>query len=171
MVAEFGSDSHVCAVVDSIGVEDLDRCATEFAKSGPPPLLIPLHELERSLDAFPLEFNEILATRRVIAGVDLFAALTVPPEEVRRACEMQARAHLVHLREAYIEAAGDTKAIARLVAASETPFRALLTSIARLDNTTGDELARRLHLDTRTFATALPSAERLVDYVDRWKMT
>ena len=38
---------------------------------------------------------------------------------------MQARGHVLHLREGYIEAAGDQKAVAKLVAAAVEPFRAL----------------------------------------------
>src|SRR5438105_4895646 len=115
MVAAFGADSQTCAIVDSITTTDLDKCSALFGKTRPVPLLMLTSELSRALDAFPLELNEIIATRRVIAGADLMAALTVPAEDVRRACEAQARGHLVHLREGYIEAAGDRKAIAQLV--------------------------------------------------------
>ena len=66
-------------------------------------------ELRRALDAFPLELSEIIATRRVVAGHDLFADIVVPKQELRRACEVQARGHVLHLREGYIEAAGDRK--------------------------------------------------------------
>src|SRR5580765_8575410 len=107
MVAAFGADAQTCAVVDSIALADLDKCATLFVKQRPAPLLMLIDELSRALDAFPLEFNEIISTRRLIAGTDLLAALTVPAEDLRRACEAQARGHLVNLREGYIEAAGE----------------------------------------------------------------
>jgi hypothetical protein len=168
MVAAFGADSQTCAVVDNIALADLDKCATLFVKQRPAPLLMLIDELSRALDAFPLEFNEIIATRRLIAGTDLLAALTVPAEDLRRACEAQARGHLVHLREGYIEAAGERKAIAQLVAASGAPFRALVANVARLDGTSGDELAGRLGLTTGDFPAALRAAERLVAYVDEW---
>jgi hypothetical protein len=125
-------------------------------------------ELPRALDAFPLELSEIIATRRLLAGTDLLAPLSVSAEDLRRACETHARGHLLHLREGYIEAAGDKKAIARLVAASALPFRALVANAARLDRTSGDELERRLDLSTGDFPAALRAAERLVEYVDQW---
>lgn len=174
MVAAFGTETHTCALVDSLTVDDLDRCA---ALSGgwkrvglAPPLLIVRDELARALDAFPLEFSEIIATRRLITGTDLFEGLKVPADDLRRACEMQARGHLVHLREGFIEAAGDATAVARLVSASAVPFRALLANVARLDGSSVDDLMKKLELayQTKSFAEALRAAERLVEYVDRW---
>src|SRR5687768_4965808 len=51
---------------------------------------------------------------------------------VRRAVEGLAKSHLIHLREAFLESHGETTRIARLIAASAAPLRALLTQIARL---------------------------------------
>jgi hypothetical protein len=174
MVAGFGTEPHTCAIVDSLTVEDLGQCAALGAgwkRAGlDTPLLIVRDELARALDAFPLEFSEIIATRRLIAGTDLFAALTVPHEDLRRACEVQARGHLVHLREGYIETSGDEQAIARLVSASAVPFRALLANTARLDGSSVEELMKKLELSyqTKGFPDALRAAEQLVEYVDRW---
>jgi hypothetical protein len=172
MVAAFGHAAHTLAIVDTVSPSDLDRCASfspGWKKLGfPPPLLMPVQELPRALDAFPLEFTEILATRKLIAGTDLLAALKVPIEDLRRACEMQARGHLVHLREAYIEAAGNGKAVARLVHSSSAPFRALVANVARLDGTNVDEIISRLGLGGQTFREALTAAERLVEHVDGW---
>lgn len=174
MVAAFGAGPQTCAVVDTLTVDDLGKCAALSAawkRSGlDVPLLIVHHELARALDAFPLEFSEIIATRRLIAGNDLFQQLAVAAEDVRRACEVQARGHLVHLREGYIEASGDEDAVARLVSASAVPFRALLANAARLDGSTVDELMNRLDLSyqTKGFPDALRAAERLVEYADRW---
>ena len=172
MVAAFGHASHTVAVVDNVTAADLHKCAAYsggWKKIGlAPPLVMPLGELSRALDAFPLEFSEIVATRKLIAGTDLLADLKVSSEDLRRACEVQARSHLVHLREGYIEAGGDRKAAVRLLEAWKTPFRALLANIARLDDTSVDELISRMGLTEHTFHDALKSAERLVEYVDRW---
>jgi hypothetical protein len=174
MVAAFGAGAQTCAVVETLTVDDLGKCAALSAawkRAGlDVPLLIVHHELARALDAFPLEFSEIIATRRLITGTDLFDGVAVAPEDLRRTCEMQARGHLVHLREGYIEAAGDDGAVARLVSASAVPFRALLANVARLDGSTVDELMKKLDMSyqTKGFADALRAAERLVEYVDRW---
>src|SRR5207244_13529705 len=124
MVAAFGHASHTVAVVDNVTAADLDKCAAfshGWKKIGlAPPLVMAVGELSRALDAFPLEFSEILATRKLIAGTDLLADLKVPSEDLRRACEVQARSHLVHLREGYIEAGGDSRAPMRRFDASNT---------------------------------------------------
>src|SRR5262249_40034889 len=63
------------------------------------PLLVAAPELVRSLDVFPLELSAIVADHVVVSGENLFASLAVDPADVRRACEVQARSHLLHLRE------------------------------------------------------------------------
>jgi hypothetical protein len=174
MLAAFGGSTHTCAIVEQLTMEDLDRCAArepEWNRLGlDVPLFFVERELTRALDAFPLELSEIIATRRVIAGADLFADIEIPRQELRRACEVQARGHVVHLREGYVEAAGDPKAVSRLVDAAVAPFRALVTNVARLDGIAAKALVTRLELDNfeTGFPAALRAAEQIVDYVDGW---
>ena len=175
MVAAFGDTASTCAVVQSLTVDDLDRCAAHAAKwtkAGlDAPLFIVEGELRRALDAFPLELSEIIATRRVVAGADLFADLVVPKQDLRRACEVQARGHVLHLREGYIEAGGDRKKAAALVSAAIPPFRALVKNVARLEGISPKALVTQLDLDNfeKGFPEALRAAERIVEYVDTWK--
>ena len=174
MVAAFGDKAGTCALVQSLTLEDLDRCAAHAAawtKAGlDTPLLIVEGDLRRALDAFPLELTEIIATRRIVAGADLFAEVVVPKQDLRRACEVQARGHVLHLREGYIEAAGDRKKIAALVAAAVPPFRALVKNVARLDGISPKALVTQLNLDNfeKGFPESLRAADQIVDYVDRW---
>src|SRR6185295_16401084 len=104
---------------------------------------------ERSLDAFPLEFGAIIADHAVVAGRDPFEGLAIEPADLRRACEVQARSHLLHLREGFLETQGRGDAIAVLVVRSAAPFAALLGSLARLQG-----------LDPRDQAAAGRHAER-----------
>jgi hypothetical protein len=174
MVAAFGEKASTCAVVQSLTLADLDRCAAHavaWNKAGlDAPLLIVEGDLRRALDAFPLELTEIIATRRIVEGTDLFAEVMVPKPDLRRACEVQARGHALHLREGYIEAAADSRKIAALVAAAVLPFRALVKNVARLDGIAPKALVTQLSLDNfeKGFPEALRAAERIVDYVDRW---
>jgi hypothetical protein len=174
MVAAFGDKASTCAVVQSLTLDDLDRCAAHAAawnKSGlDAPLLIVEGDLRRALDAFPLELTEIIATRRIVHGADLFADVVVPKQELRRACEVQARGHVLHLREGYIEAAADARKIAALVAAAVLPFRALVKNVARLDGISPKALVTQLNLDNfeKGFPQSMRAAEQIVDYVDRW---
>jgi hypothetical protein len=175
MVAAFGDTASTCAIVDSLTIGDLDRCAAHAAKWTKAGLEMPLFfiegELRRALDAFPLELSEIIATRRLVAGTDLFAEILVPKQHLRRACEVQARGHVVHLREGYIEAAGGGTAVARLVSAAIPPFRALVKNVARLEGIAPKALVAQLNLDNfeKGFPEALRAAERIVEYVDTWK--
>ena len=94
----------------SISADDLDECAARVAswhRAGcATPLLLTRDEFAGSLDAFPIEYGEILDTHRVLFGADPFAGLTIRDEDLRRECEMQVKSHLVHLRENYIECRG-----------------------------------------------------------------
>ena len=191
---------HTMAVVESLRIEDLKACgalAAGWATRGlATPLLMLPTELLRSLDAFPLELSQIMAHHVLVAGSDPFEQLSVRTEDARRACEVQSRGHLLHLREGFIEAGGRPAAVADLVAASSAPFRALLESVARLhgsDARTPDALASyaeaSLHLPAalvrsvlqvagpddvdpsdavRLFGECLDATERLTKIVDEW---
>jgi hypothetical protein len=124
------------AVVDALTVDDLRACADRvdaWHEAGlATPLMLRPQEFGRSLDAFPYEFGAILADYAVVSGENLFADLRVNPADLRRACEIQVRGHLLHLREGYIETRGRSDRVAELVTRSIPPLVALLKSIARL---------------------------------------
>ncbi len=96
------------------------------------PLLLERDEFRRTLDVFPLEYGEIIASHVVVLGDDPFAGLSVPDVDRRRACELQAKSHLIHLREGFLETGGDPKRVARLIGASAEGFRRLLMNIVSL---------------------------------------
>ena len=48
--------------------------------------------------------------------------MTIPAEDVRRACEAQAKSLLIHLREGFLESHAETTRIARLITASAAPL-------------------------------------------------
>jgi hypothetical protein len=148
---------HTLVVVDNLDYSDLARLAplaANWMKNGlAVPLFLAPEELGRSLDAFPLEFSQMIARHVVIEGDDPLAGLAVADADLRRACEEQVRSHLLHLREGYIQSAGKPEALAGLVSASVLPFRALLVNVARLHGAnarTPEALARfaeeQLHL-------------------------
>lgn len=128
---------HTLALIEDLSVEDLTRAAALTASWEKSRLAVPLmlapRELARSLDAFPLEFAQILTRHVVIVGDHPFDGLSIDAQDVRRACETQVKSHLLHLREGYLQAGGDPRKVSDLVAASAVPLRALLVSIARLE--------------------------------------
>ncbi len=97
------------------------------------PLVLSPDEFQRSLDAFPLEYQAILDRHVVIAGHPPFAGVSVAAADLRRGCEAQARGHLLHLRQGWLQAEGHEDHLAELVERSGPPFRALLANVARLE--------------------------------------
>ena len=192
--------AHTLALVDALVLADLDACARvapHWRAAGIAiPLLLGTREFARSLDAFPLEFGAIIANHRVLYGTDPFEGLEVPPHDLRRACEIEAKGHLLHLRESYIESAGAPDRIARLIEASAPALRTLLANVARLEGHTGNappslaaHVGARLGPDheralagvmsiadssvpasdaARLFPAYLAAAEALAAYVDGW---
>jgi hypothetical protein len=153
------------AIVQSLELADLTTCAARAARwqraGAATPVVLTRREFARSLDAFPVEFGEIIDTHETLLGDDPFAGLSVALADLRRACEGQTRSLLLHLREDYMEAAGEARAIAALVTDSAPEFRALIGLLARLDGHrfSGRDLAvwaaDRLGLDPRTVSDVL----------------
>jgi len=96
------------------------------------PLLLTASEFRRSLDTFPVEYQALLDRHTVIAGEPPFADLTIDRDALRRACEVQARSHLLHLRQGWIECAGNEDRLAALIVRSSPALRALLSDVGRL---------------------------------------
>ena len=199
--APVGLPLHTLALVDDIGVADLDGCARQArtwqADGLAVPLMIGRREFARSLDVFPLEFGAIISSHRVVFGDDPFVGLAVKDEDIRRACEIDVKGHLLHLRESYVESHGELTAVARLVEASAGALRTLAANIARLDgHPASSPSALAAHLSQalgpvhgRTLSTVLAlgetplapadtarifpdyfaAAEALAWYVDAWK--
>jgi hypothetical protein len=189
------------ALVTALDTVDLDACARAVTgwhrQQLATPLVMPEHEFRRSLDAFPLEYNEMVRVHAHVYGEDPFAGVTISPDDLRRACETQVKSHLLHLREEYIEAGGHPQTVAELVEHSAAGFAALLRNVAQLhgvnisDRTTvtleGARLANLpetvvgaiLALEkpsrvtstdpARLFPEYLQAVEQLAAFVDRWR--
>lgn len=194
-----GTPVHTLAVVDSVGTDDLRACAARMSQwrdAGlATPLLLASDEFARSLDVFPFELNAILADHLVVSGRNPFEGLRVEADDLRRACEVQARGHLLHLRQAFIETQGQADALAVLVVRSAPAWASLLQNVARLDGqSTHDPAAAARHIERalnvtngieeivklvgvpeipsadalRIFPAYLDASERLARYVDQW---
>ena len=140
------------AVVESMTRDDLRAAATRvdaWHDAGlATPLLLAAREFSQSLDAFPLEFGAILADHQVVSGDNPFASLAVDPADVRRAIEVQARSHLLHLREGFLETRGRSDALSVLILQSAPAFAALVTSLARLEGKSdGDAASAARHVE------------------------
>ena len=195
-----GGAQAALAIIARLGAGDLRACAARLAgwhELGlATPLLVSEDEFDRSLDAFPFEFGAILATHVVVSGADPFAGLRVDAADLRRASEVQARSHLLHLREGYLETHGRSDAVADLIVRSAPALAALVTSVARLHGAVVDgpaaaarviEQAAALPRNSLTevvtlsgpepltserarelFPAYLQGVEQLTRYIDRW---
>lgn len=190
------------ALVTALELADLTACAERVSRwltaGAAAPVLLTRDEFTRSLDAFPVEFGEILARHTTLHGDDPFAGLSVAAGDLRRACETRMRSLVLHVREDYIEAAGRPRAVAAVVTDSAPEFRALLGLIARLDgaDVTGHGLAtwagtrlgldpkvvsdvihlaqdpRTSHVDAaRLFPAYLTATEHLARHIDAWPVS
>jgi hypothetical protein len=123
-------------LVESCGMGDLESCArlaSHWERHGlAVPLILPEQEFRQSLDAFPLEYGEIIRAHEAVLGTNPFDGASISPEDLRRACETQIKSHLVHLREGFIESSGRPQAVAALVTASAPAFASLLRNLAQL---------------------------------------
>jgi hypothetical protein len=182
--AATGAPTPTLAVVDELTVADLHACAARAAawhdQGLATPLLLEAGEFSRSLDAFPLEFGAILAEHAVVSGASPFDGLRVDPADLRRACEVQARSHLLHLREGFIETEGRGDAVASLILRSATPLAALIRFVNRLRPGSADDpvLTRVAGLGAgtnlspgearRILPAYLEAVERLTRQIDHW---
>jgi hypothetical protein len=178
-----GTPQPTLVIVEALTPADLRACAGRVAKwhdAGlATPLILEAAEFAHSLDAFPYEFGAILADHAIVSGENPFGGLRVDPADMRRACEVQARSHLLHLREGFIETQGRSDALADLIARSAAPLSALLRSVARLKGTQMADgvLAEVAGLDgkelssdaaRRLFPEYLSAVEYLTNEIDRW---
>jgi hypothetical protein len=205
-VAAYGLDGagmgagllHSLALVETLSFQDLAACAplaeSWRRRSLAVPLVLERDEFLRTLDVFPLEYGDIIAHHVLIAGPDPFAAARVSPADVRRACELSAKSHLIHLREAFMESGADPLAVGRLIAASAPSFTGLLRNIARLADDDDADIAataeRQIGIPagvvrevmsagrgtqstiaepTALMARYIAAAERVWEYVDTWR--
>ena len=166
---------------------DLAACAprtADWRKAGAAaPLILTRDEFLRTLDVFPLEYGGIIANHQVVVGEDVLAGLRVSDTDLRRGIELQAKSHLIHLREGYIESGGNPKAVGQLVAASAPALSSLLANLRRLDpaaaeraGITGDLFKEIAGAADTTIADPSPllarylgAVERLWQEVDRWR--
>ena len=98
----------------------------------PAPLIFAEREWRESADAFPIEYEDIRAAHRILAGRDPWQGIAVRREHVRRQLEHELMGKLVHLRQAYAAHWQDGKQLAEAIRASAAGFHAMLRAVLRL---------------------------------------
>jgi len=96
------------------------------------PLVMTPSEFHRSLDTFPAEYQALIDHHVLIDGTSPLVGAVVHEADLRRACEAQARGHLIHLRQGWIDLGARHHGLADLMVRSAGPLRQLLSNLARL---------------------------------------
>jgi len=144
----------------------------------PPPLIMAEAEWRDSADAFPIEYEDIRAQHRVLAGREPWRDITVQREHVRRQLEHELMGKLMHLRQAFAAYWNEPKRLAEVVRDTRSSFLTMLRAVLRLGGrtpaATTDALVRDAGAligfapDTLTEPAAyLDAVTRTADYVDR----
>ena len=130
------SDLNVLVIVDAIGMEHLRReaaVASAWRESGnPPPLTLTVDEWRGSADIFPIEYGDILAHHKVLAGSLPLDGIGVDRVHLRLQLEHEAMGKLLRLRHAIIAAGNDERALRELLERSISSLVTLMRAAARL---------------------------------------
>lgn len=98
----------------------------------PPPLVLTEREWRESADAFPIEYEDIRAGHRVLAGRDPWHGIRVQHEHVRRQLEHELMGKLVHLRQAYAAEWNNAKRLAEVIGGTRAGVLTMLRAVLRL---------------------------------------
>jgi hypothetical protein len=98
----------------------------------PPPLVLTDQEWRDSADAFPIEYEDIRAHHRLLAGRDPWTGISVEREHVRRQLEQELMGKLMHLRQAYAASWNKPKELDDVVRTSWAGFLTMVRAVLRL---------------------------------------
>jgi hypothetical protein len=140
-----GSGARAAKAVDTLLIADgvdqglLDVLAAAVAPwvdaGHPPPIVLSEAEWQSSADAFAIEYEDIRAASRLIAGRDPWPGIAVQREDVQRQLEHELVGKLLRLRQGYVGVQGDAGRLTALIAGSTSGFLTMLRTTLRLAGT------------------------------------
>ena len=148
----------------------------------PAPLVMTEQEWLASADAFPIEYDDIRAHHRVLAGKDPWDGIQVKREHVRRQLEHELKGKLMHLRQAYAAEWKSPKRLTEVVRGTWAGFLTMLRAVLRLAGRDAPASADALVRDAAALigfsverlnepASHLDAVTRTAQYVDRMERT
>ena len=120
------------AVSDDLFVQLSGPVRSWVASGHPPPIIMTEREWRDSTDAFPIEYDDIRAGHRVLAGRDPWHGIAVQRADVRRQLEHELMGKLVHLRQAYAANWNRPKRLADVIRETRAGFLTMLRAVLRL---------------------------------------
>ena len=116
--------------MDLAVLESIAPLGQRFKKSGiAPPLVMDLGYVNSSLDVFPMEFLEMRLIHETVLGEDILAALKVDRGDLRHQCEREIKSRLLGLRQGYLRALGEPKALTEALARFLSGYQPLARGI------------------------------------------
>jgi hypothetical protein len=111
-------------------LEAIAPLGRRFKGSGiAPPLVMDVGYVSASLDVFPMEFLEMRLIHETVLGEDLLAGIAIDRGDLRRQCEREVKSRLIGLRQGYLRALGEPKAIAEALARFLSGYQPLARAI------------------------------------------
>jgi len=148
------------------------------------PLVMTPEYIDRSLDAFPIEFLDFKRLHKTVYGHDLLKDLQITTPNLRLQCEREIKTKLIGLRQGYISSLGKKKLIAaelvRSFTGSMALFRAMITLLGKEPPVPRAEVIRMLGsatgIDIGIFEKLLmlkadllnPSEQELASFFERY---
>lgn len=123
------SDLNILCVLSKITTLELEQSEPIFkwwrGHDNPAPLLLSEEEVANSTDCFPIEFHDIRARHRLLAGRDVVSSLTIDYSFYRARVEYELRAKMLRLRQKAAGVLSDNDVLLRLMADSISTFATL----------------------------------------------
>jgi hypothetical protein len=124
----------ICDRADEALFDALEPVVTRWLAAGQPaPLVVSRAEWRESADAFAIEYGDMRAAHRVLAGGDPWPGIAIDRADVRRQLEHELRGKVLRLRQGYVAARGDGRALANLVRATAGGWLTMLRTLLHLE--------------------------------------
>jgi hypothetical protein len=123
----------ICDRVDDTLLTALEPPVRRWMGAGhPAPLVFSAREWRSSTDTFAIEYGDIRAAHRVLAGGDPWVGIAVDRVSERRQLERELRGKVLRLRQGYLAGRGDGRALEALVRDSVAGWLTMLRAALRL---------------------------------------
>jgi hypothetical protein len=116
-------------VLTRITTQELEQSEQIFRwwreQDSPAPLLLSEEEVRTSTDCFPIEFHDLQARHKLLAGRDVVSSLEIDYSFYRARVEYELRSKMLRLRQKAAAVLSDNDALLRLMADSVSTFATL----------------------------------------------
>jgi hypothetical protein len=96
------------------------------------PLVMTPEHIQKSIDAFPVEFLDFKLIHKTVCGQDILGNVTIQKLPLRIQCEREIKVRLIGLRQGYVSSGGKKDALAAILVRSITGSVALFRAIIYL---------------------------------------